>query len=611
MLEPILADDRNRAARIATWSIIVVNAGLLLYSLPDYRVSIDSGYHISLAEWYAHHGQAWWDHINYGPAGRPNLQGPCLHVAIAILGRLLGGRPDDFILANAMLGVAQWLAAILTVLYFARRLSGDIAALFGVALLGGSLYASGSFYVGIPSGWLFISVPWAIYFFLEDRLIVTTLIVSAACYTHLGGYLTAPVGVAVAAALERHWRALAKVGIATAILTAPYTIHFLENLAWYRGRHGFEAVRLDPLIDLLALAGAVLYFRHPLRHRFLLAWALAPIAWFFQDYTRFILQSTLAGSVLGGLFIADMTRRLSSRRARIAFAAALVALATFLPLGLPNLGGELSWDAGLHFPRLLDWDEARGIADVIAKNQLNNRLISVYETSFGPAIAVFTPITLEKGHWDEVQPPHDPADDMPVESKVYVVPLAPGDKVLAAMQEMGLVRVYGGTSDTAVITLERRGDPKVVEPLVSRVLEESAQWLGAHAVNNDMPPLAGLVNLMTPAGLAAHRRTLTEQRFRAGRMEVACLIEAYALEPENPERAKTLRDAARRFAGVAVFLSDGDAVGWVDAAQHQHFRADMTAFAAALRAGGSDPLASPEVRKAAERLFNNYFSSPA
>ena len=588
-----------------TWAILGVNAALLLISIPDYRVSIDSGYHISLARWYAAHGSAWWDHINYGPGGRPNLQGPALHVAIAILGKMLGGTADDFIASNAILGVAQWTAAILTVLYFARRLGGDLAAMFAVALLAGGVYASASFYVGIPSGWLFISVPWAIYFFLEDRLVLTTLVISAGCYMHLGGYMTAPVGVAIAAAMERRWRALIKVGAAAAILTAPYTVHFLSNLAWYRGRHGHEAVHIDVMIDLLAIAGAILYFRHPARHRFLLAWALAPIAWLAQDYSRFVMQSALAGSVLGGLFLADMMSRIDRRRMRIAFAAVMVTLATVFPLGPPNLAAEASWDAGIRFPRLLDWDRARAIAGVIAQNHLGGRLISVYEHSFGPAIAVFTPVTVEKGHWVEVQPLHDPADDLPAEAKVYVIPLGPGDPVLATLANMGLIRVWGGTTDAAVITLEKPGDAKTVQPIFTRLIEDNAAWLGANAVNNQTP------KLLRPSGLAAHRRTMDEQRFHAGRMEVACLVYSHALEAESPDSARGLRDMARGFGPMASFLSDDDTAGFVSDARHHEFRANIAALADAIRNAESNPLAAAGVGKAIDRLFGDYFGSAA
>ena len=152
----------NRIATIVTVAIFLANLILLAISIPDYRVPVDAGYHISLAQWYAHHGVALWDHINFGPGGRPNLQGPALHIAIAILGTILGGKPDNFITANAILAIAQWCAAVCTAYFFARRFGGDIAAMFTVALLAGSAFVSASFYVGIPSGWLFIAAPWAI-----------------------------------------------------------------------------------------------------------------------------------------------------------------------------------------------------------------------------------------------------------------------------------------------------------------------------------------------------------------------------------------------------------------------------------------------------------------
>lgn len=137
-------------------------------------------------------------------------------------------------------------------------------------------------------GGLFISIPWAIHFFVTDQLILATVVTSAACFMHLGGFLTAPVGIAVAAAVERCWRALLTIGIATTILTAPYSIHFLANLSWYRGQHGHEALRFDPLLDMLALAGAIWLFRRPADNKFLLAWALSPIAWLIQDPNRFV-----------------------------------------------------------------------------------------------------------------------------------------------------------------------------------------------------------------------------------------------------------------------------------------------------------------------------------
>jgi len=612
MLPEVVPRADSRAARIAMWSIIAVNAALLLYAVPDYRVAIDSGYHISLAQQYAARGAVWWDHINFGPGGRPNLQGPALHIAIAVLGTLFGGSPQAYIVANAVLGTIQWLAAILTVVFFARRLAGDFAALLAVAILAGSAYASGSFSIGIPSGWLFISIPWAIYFFLENRLAVATIVISAACYTHLGGFLTAPIGVAIAAVLTRKWRPLLTVGVATAILTAPYSIHFLSSLAWYRGKHGHEATHFDLLIDLLAIVAGLFYLRRPTRYPFLFAWAFAAVAWVLQDPSRFTAQSTLVGSVLDGVFLADMARRIAAPRLRAAFVAALVAFATIFPLGIPSLLAEITWDAGLKFPRLLDWDRAQSIAEVIADNHLNDRLTAVYQNSFGPSIAVFTPLTLQRGHWVEVQPKVDPALELSAGVKLYVVPLAPDDSVLRMMSERGLIRVWGGTSDTAVVTLLNRGDPDTLRPMVLQIIEENADWLGNHAVNNQMPPADQMLRNIGTAALEARRRRMDVQRFHAGRMEMACLVYAYALEPTSPAKAKSFRDRAWGFAEIGSFLSDDDPLGYISDQRHRRFQENMLALASALKdSRADDPFSTHPVVEAINRLFDDYFGGAA
>jgi hypothetical protein len=601
---------RNRTASIVTLAIFAANLLLLAISLPDYRVSVDSGYHISLAEWYAHHGVAWWDHINFGPGGRPNLQGPALHVAIAILGRAIGGRPDDYILANAILAVAQWSAAIGTAYFFARKFGGDVAAMFAVALLAGAVFASASFYVGIPSGWLFIATPWAIYFFLENRLALAATSATLACYTHLGGYLTVPVGIFIAAAMERRWRALVIVEFAIALLTLPYTVHFLSHLEWYRGRHGHEAFRMDPLLDFLGVVGLVWVVVQRPRNTFLIAWALAPAVWAIQDYSRFILQGSLAGAVLAGLLLAHIATKLRSWHTRAAFAGALVAIATIWPFNIPNLLAEGSWAAGLHFPRLLDWNEARSLAGDIERNHLNDRLLQVYETSFGPAIAVYTPVVLQRGHWVEVQPLHDPATDLSAGIKAYVLPLGPEDPFLLEMRDRGLVHVWGGTSDSCVVTLDRPADAKVAGEVFFKTVVENSRWLSANAINNKMPGADEMRTMLTRAGLAAHQAPLNQQRFHAARMDLATLIYAYAMEKSDPQVAHGLRDAASAFGGMASFLSDGTAIGFVSDAQIASMRKNAAALA--------DVLQEPDIASnrgrvgdAFDQLFHNFFGNAA
>jgi hypothetical protein len=569
-------------------------------AVPDYPVSIDSGYHVSLGRWYGEHGSAFWDHINFGPGGRPNLQGPALHVAIGLLGRLLGGSGDAYVLANAVLAVLQWAAVMFTAAFFARRLGGDAGALFAVALLSGNTLAAGSFAVGIPSGWLFVLTPWAIHFFLEDRPWLAALATAGSIYVHLGGYAMAPVGLMMAALLTRRWRSLVIVGTATVLLTAPYTIHLLRHREWYRGAHGHVALGLAPLIYLAALPGVWTVLRRPRRHVFLLAWLAAPAAWIVQDYTRFLAQATLPMAAAGGVWLAQVFERLQPR-ARPVAAAALVALATLpSPLNDASLRRELAWVRGFRYPRPLDWGEARTLAAVMEEAGLTTRLVSAYNPTQCIRLAVYAPMLFEKGHWVEVQPPQDPAEDLPAGGKVYVLPLAPDDAVLTALRERGLLMVHGGSEASSVVTLASAAAPDVVAPVVGPLLAREAAWLSAHARNN--------VPLPAGARLADWKEALGAQRASAGRLQIATIVYAQALEATVPDAARGLRGAGRGFGSMANFLGDDTAIGFVSEARHARLRENMAALATAA-AGLGTPEAVPPLRAAFRKLFGDYFSA--
>src|SRR5216683_1134750 len=126
------------------------------------------------------------------------------------------------------------------------------------------------------------------------------------------------------------------------------------------------------------------------------------------------------------------------------------------------------------------------------------------------------------------------------------------------MHEMGLVHVYGGTSDFAVIDLPKAADPKTITPMVVETIASNAEWLGRHAVNNKMVSPSEMLKMLSPAAINGRRAQMDVQRFHAGQMEIACLVYAYAMEHELPEAAHKLRNSAREFGSMASFLSDAD-----------------------------------------------------
>ncbi len=593
----------SATARRATLAILALHGILLAITLPDYFVGIDSGYHVSLARLYGEHGTAWWDPINFGPGGRPNLQGPLMHMAIGYLGRALGGDGMDYVRVNAMLALAQWAAAMFTAWFFARRYGGDWAALFAVTLLSGALFASVSFAVGIPSGWIFIVSAWAAWCFVEDRLALAILFTTAAIYTHLGGYAMAPPGVFVAAAINRKWKALAIVGGATAVLTSPYTIHFLANLEWYRGKRGDEALMLAPLIYIPAAFGVVRLLRSPRENVFLVAWLAAQTPWIVQDYKRFLLQSALVLAVIAGIELARF-REWMSARFRSAFAASLTVIATVFPLTLPALAFEVMWNFGPRSPRMLDWNERKQLAEVIGRSGLSHRLVNVWNPTQCIAMAAFVPMTFEGGHWVEVQPRVYAARKLSAGGKVYALPAPPDDPVLRDLADRGFLTIHGGTSLNSIVTLNGPAQLETAARSLARVGYEEAGWLARNAKNNRMPDVR---ELLSTEAVLRYRARAREQRTRAGRIKAAILVYAYALEGMHPDRAGGARGAARSFGEIANLLGDEATLDFRSESAHRQLKANLAEWSRQIHCFDTQMLATPEMDRIGDKLFDDYF----
>lgn len=592
------------ATGLATALLLGVHAALLLLALRDPRNLIDTGYHVSLGRLHGEQGLVPYDPMNFNPGGRPNLNAPLLHMGIGALGRLLGGEGDDYVRSSALLAVAQWTAAMLTVWWFGRRLGGDRAGLLAAALACGSAYVAGSFSVGIPSGWVFVAVPWAVHFFLQRSLGAAAAVTAASVYLHLGGYVTAPLGVAAAAALTRRWRDLVKVGIAVAVLTAPYTIHLLRHHEWYIGDRGHVARSPVTLVSVVGAAGLAWAARHPRRNAFLVAWAAAAVPWLFFHPTRFVLQSALGAAVTGALLVDHLLARVPRAGLRAAITAAVVAVATLRPLGASSLSSERAWLAGFDYPRELDWREVRAAATALQAAGLAERLLEAYSPSWGSALGAYVPLRQVRGHWVEVRPEPDPADFLPVAATVHIVPVPPGDPLLGELAGAGLLQVHGGTPRLAIVTFPEPAAPAAAATMAAAALAREARWLSEHASNNTRPDFAVPDPL---AALAQARRVLRAQQVRAGRLLVAWLAYLNALERLDAERARPLGRVSYAFGTVACFLGDEWAAGMMDDARHRRLRENLGRLATAAEALASDPLPSKPFLSGLARLFEQYF----
>jgi len=593
-----------RWARHALAVLISAHAVLLIVMLRDYLADNDLGYHISLARQYAEHGFYWWDHLNWAPTGRPNLQGPALHYAIGSLGLILGGGGWDYVHAFSVLAIGQWATAVFTAFFFARRFGGDGAALLAVALLTGNVFSAASFFVGVPSGWIFILSAWSIHFFLQERYIRSALLGALTTYVHLGGAPVIGLGLILAGVLTRKWRGLFGTGTLILALTSPYIVHFLTHLEWYNGQRGHVAGSVALFTYCLAAPGVVWLLKERNRGLFLLVWALAPLPWLFQDALRFFLQSAVIASTIAGVFVTWALIRFTPGRTRHVLTALLVLLASTFPFAIPTLLVEGVWAGGRGFPRELDWREAEALAGAMEEAGLQERIVDPYYDSMCGAMSVFLPVRQRGGHWGEVRPLIDPADTISTGSFVYMLPLAPNDSLLSELEEAGLARSHGGGRTTAIVTLPRPGDPVQINTLVAETIRREAEWLADNAVANVFPEVALLFDV---ENLESWRARMTTQKWRAGRIQLAFLLYAYAIEAEHPDVAAGVRRSAGAWGGVANFIGDETALDYIDEARFERFKENLRVFAREAQILRTQLLPSPEVDRATDRLFDEFF----
>jgi hypothetical protein len=601
------AERYSYGARRALVVVIAIHAILLLLMLRDYFADNDLGYHISLARQYAENGVYWWDYLNWAPTGRPNLQGPALHYAIGLLGRLMGGDGWDYVHAFSILAVAQWAAAVFTAVFFARRFGGDRAGLFAAALLTGSVFSAAPFFVGVPSGWIFILVAWAIHFFLEERYVWAILFGTLTTYVHLGGAPVVGLGILLAALATRRWKGLLITGGFTVLLTSPYILHFLRHLGWYNGQRGHVAGSVALLTYVLAAPGFVWLLWQLWRSEkglFLILWAVAPLAWLFQDSLRFFLQSAVAASTIAGVFIAWFLVRFTGEEAQHWLTGTLVLVATLFPFGIPSLPVEAAWAAGQGFPRELDWNEAEALALVVEEDGLEDRIFDPYYDSLCGGMSVFVPVRQRYGHWGEVRPAVDPADTISTGSFVYMIPVPPDDSLLSVLDSQSLVTAHGGGRETSIVTLPAPAGTAALNRLVVDIVEREIGWLVDNAVPNLFPPATMLFNV---AEIRAHRARMSLQKAHVGRIQLAVLLYAFAVEEDNPDLAACVRRSARGWGSVANFIGDETAMDYVDEERFERFKTNLQAFAREGQVLREQAYPSEALDRATERLFGEFF----
>jgi hypothetical protein len=193
-------------------------------------------------------------------------------------------------------------------------------------------------------------------------------------------------------------------------------------------------------------------------------------------------------------------------------------------------------------------------------------------------------------------------------SKVYVLPLRADDPALEAMARRGWLRTWGGAADSTAVTLAAIAPLEAASEATGQIVAAEAAWLSAHAIDNALPG-GEWIAMFSPGTLRAQRTQLLEQRERAGRIQLALLLYAAALEPSFPPQAAAMRRAVRSFGVIASFLGDGLACGFETGADAARIRWRMGMLAAAAQAMGRQPPPDAEFERALKETIEVYLAS--
>jgi hypothetical protein len=140
---------------------------------------------------------------------------------------------------------------------------------------------------------------------------------------------------------------------------------------------------------------------------------------------------------------------------------------------------------------------------------------------------------------------------------------------------------------------------------VGEIVASEAAWLSAHPINNSLRGGEWLA-MLSPAMLSVHRAQLLEQRERAGRIQLALIVYAYALEPGFPPQAARMRRAARNFGVIASFLGDGLALGWESDAATARLRWRLGLLSSAAQSMDRQPPPDAEFERALDETLDVY-----
>lgn len=396
--------------------IIILTITLLLYRWEMFPKFIDIYYHFSVAKNFGLvNGVVIHDFWEYAPDGRPHLYPPLFHLIIIILGNL--GFKTEFLMKFVSFIVFPLLQ--LTSFFIFRKLFNTKISFYTIFLLTSS-YSFYWFQTNMIPACLVIIFSIIVYYLIEkNKFISSSILLALSFYTHFGLSLVITLSLIIYMFLRKEKRKLIiKVLCITFILYLPWLLNIVYNISYLTTKQAvFILLKFHIILFLLALGGAYFCFRHKKKMYIPISYAISMISLlFFYPSLYFDGHNLFSWSLLGGVFLGNIHKKICLVKKKLVLIALLLILLLFTPVFFVsnNLIPNFKWEKGtftyllFYKPEIEDLNliQTRNLelADYINKNTAPNDIFYTENAYLGGLITALTGRSQAGAMYHEVKP---------------------------------------------------------------------------------------------------------------------------------------------------------------------------------------------------------------
>ncbi len=245
--------------------LILFQLILLVYPFP---FVMDDWYHAAVIRaFYEKNGVVFWDFWEFAPFGRPHLYPPLFHAVGVVLAKVVfyGSDAASAVLNSMLLLKGVSFAFLLFSVWMLGRLFSDKTAFFAVLFASQSAALLISSVIMLPSAFALALLNLLLYFFWKRNLLASVILLTLIAYTHLGVFSLSLLAILLLSSYGKKYCFGVVTTVSALILYAPWLVHLINNLGWFRAASVPTGFSMPLLLAGLAAVGIHKMFKRDRR----------------------------------------------------------------------------------------------------------------------------------------------------------------------------------------------------------------------------------------------------------------------------------------------------------------------------------------------------------